>query len=145
VTAPPSAGPGPGPDAGPQLPVDSTAPLASATGFRKGTDLGNLLGRGGAPFEFTLSEAGAYQAELLADAKVAKGLGAKTSAKKYVVLAKVKRVNASAGKQKVIFKLSKKARKKLRKVRKLKVTVRLTLADPAGNLRVVKKPLTLKR
>ena len=111
-------------------PKDIEPPVAAGLAF-SGKALKKLLGSKGAPFKFNMSEAGAFQIELLADGKIAKGLGAKSG--KLVVIAKAAKSGAGAGVQKITFKLSKKAQRKLAKLRKLKVTVRITMTDLAQN------------
>ena len=125
-------------------PADTQAPGAAFGAMKTGT----FLVKGFLALAFTLDEGADVTGEILVSAKDAKKLkltGAKTSAaSKYVRLGQAHKVLPS-GKQTLKIKTSAKVRKRLKKVKKLKLTLRLTVFDTAFNKRVVTKAVTVKR
>jgi hypothetical protein len=107
---------------------DTDAPNANAD-FVK-TKLGKALKRGFFTTRIQTSEAGAVV------------LVAKASGK---VVARGSRALPSAGTYSVKVKFTKKARKKLRRAKKLKMKVQVVVADASGNAASGTLPLTLKR
>lgn len=126
-------------------PPDVTKPQVSQFKPAAGTDIGALVGSRGAAFSITLSEPADVVSQLMVPKRLGKGLGVSTSATSYVTIAKVTRKALGAGTQTIRFKLSKKARRKLRKARRLPVVVRTVVVDLAGNATVSSNKVTLKR
>ena len=140
----------PPPPPTPLATVDKTKPIASVSVPKQ--KLGKVLKSGKLVENVTTNEAGAIAGQSVLAAKLAKTLGLPsngtvyTSAKaKPAIIAKGKATASKAGKYKVTLKLTKKARKKLAKLNKVKLTLKTRVADKAGNRRLVTKSVTLKR
>jgi subtilisin-like proprotein convertase family protein len=136
----------------PAATVDKTAPVASVSVPKQ--KLGKVAKSGKLVENVTTNEAGAISAQGVLAAKLAKTLGLPangtvfTSAKKKAkpaIIAKGSAKASKAGKYKVTLKLTKKARKKLAKLKKVKLTLKTRVSDLAGNRRLVTKSVTLKR
>jgi hypothetical protein len=126
--APPGGGTTP-PGGGTPPPGGDTTPPSGSASLPK-QKLGKVVKSGKLVANVTTSEAASVSAQAM--------LGAKT-------VAKGSANAAAAGKVKVTLKLSRKARKKLAKLRKVKLTLRMELIDSAGNRTLVTKQVTLKR
>lgn len=134
---PAKAGPAPTPTPGPTT-GDTTAPTVSASVGR--TQLAAALAKG-LPVTVNSNEAGSATVEAVVSSRDAKGL--KVAATK--VAARGKKALPAAGKHKVVVKFTKKAKRKFRRHRKLKLTLRVTVADAAGNKGAALRKVTLKR
>jgi hypothetical protein len=104
--------------------------------------LGKVLKKGYAVGLIT-DEAGAGSATLVASGRDAAGL--KVTAAKKVTVAKGSKRFRAAGKQKLVLKFTRKARKKLARKRSLKLTLTVKVVDGANNGATTTKRITLKR
>jgi hypothetical protein len=111
--------------------------------------LKQIVRKGRLRFKLSCSEPATVKAELVASRKLAKKLH--VAAKKIVALGKgTKRITTANKVTTVKVKLKRKTRKKLRKVRakslrKLKLTLRITVTDGAGNQAKINRKLKFKR
>jgi hypothetical protein len=123
----------------PITPADTRAPAGSLSLGAKQT-IRTLLAKG---LQLTVKcdEACTADVELLIDAKTAKKLKLKTK------IGSAKVTVPAGGSKKVAVKLSSAAKKKLKKLKSLKVTVKATAVDGSGNRAAARggKTLTLKR
>ena len=125
---PSSTGPNPNPNPNPiPGPADATAPIVSASVGK--TKLARALSKG-LPVTVSSNEAGTAIVQAVAGKKVV-ARGTKTL--------------PGAGKHKVVVKFTKAAKRKFRRARKLKLTLRVVVADQAGNKGAGSRKLTLKR
>jgi hypothetical protein len=90
----------------------------------------------------TCSEACGLVVSLLIDARTARRLGI---ASRTVVIGRGRAQLDQAGSTKVRVRISKKVAKRLRKARRLKLSVRVQATDLAGNRRTVTRKLRVKR
>jgi hypothetical protein len=148
-TAEPTASPTVTPTVEPP-PVDTTGPRitdmragskkAAAAFFKKGVWTEKL----------TIDETASIQGALLISAKAAKKLSIKGHTvtlddKDYVQIGSAPKVGTTAGDATMNLKVAKKARRKLAKARKVKLTVVVTAVDSAGNLSSESRSFTVKR
>jgi uncharacterized membrane protein YgcG len=124
-----------------------TTPTTDTTGPRitvtvRGQRLRTVLKKGYA-VGFDSNEPGSATGSLRASGSAARGL--KVTVAKTATVASGKSKFASAGRQKVVLKFTRKARKKLARKRSLKLTLRMTVADAAGNKSTQTRRVTLKR
>jgi hypothetical protein len=131
-------------------PADKTAPHASVSVPKQ--KLGKVAKSGKLVVKVKTNEAGSILAQAVLEAKLAKKLGLPangkvfTSAKaKPAIVAKGKAAAPKAATYKVTLKLTTKAKKKLRHLKKVKLSFRARVADKSGNRRLLKKSITLKR
>jgi hypothetical protein len=131
-------------------PRDTTKPKASVSipkqKLRKVAKSGKLL------VKVTTNEAGSIVGQAVLAAKLAKKLGlpangqvfASAAKAKPAIVAKGKASASKPGKYTLKLKLTSKARKKVKKLKKVQLSVRVRVFDKAGNRRLVKKTATLK-
>ncbi len=124
----------------PPPPPDTTAPKGSIATFK--ARLRDLAKTGKVVVRVKSDEAGSVVADLLVARKDAKK--GHLAAARTVRIGRGSKAIAKAGSVKVTIKLTKKAKRNIGKLRKLKVTVRATLKDAAGNKRTVRRSRTLK-
>ena len=126
---PPTPGPGPTPDPTPEpTPIpDTTKPLVVLALLHP--HLKTVLAKGYST-AFTSNETGASVVELLVSGKR---------------VGRASKKLTTTGRQKVVVKLTSKARKRYKRAKKLQLTVRVSVTDAAGNQTVKRKTLTLKR
>jgi hypothetical protein len=127
-------GPGPGPDPGVQ-------PLVASFSVAK-AKLGRVIKKG-LRVRYTCSMACGAKFELLMARKAARKL--RIVAAKPVRIGRGSSSLTAAGTKTATVKLTKKAKRRLRKVRRIKVSLRSTFTDSAGTKTVKTKKLTLKR
>lgn len=108
---------------------------------RKGS-LRALTGRGLA-VPVSCSEACNVDLSLTLPARTAKRL--RMSAARTVVIARGKRSSAAAGQVKVVLRPTARAKKRLRKLRRLKATLKLVATDAAGNKTTAARAIALRR
>jgi hypothetical protein len=138
----PDPGPGPGPGPGPEPdPGDRTPPQVTGLTLAK-AKLAKALSKGHG-VTFTTTEGGTAKLELLVSGKPANGL--RIVVAKTVTVATGSRTVAGPGRYTVVAKFTKKAKAKLKKLRSLKLSARLTFTDAAGNADVATQTTTLKR
>jgi hypothetical protein len=118
-------------------PPDITPPSALLSVPKQ--KLSKVLKSGKLVEQVKTSEAGAISAQAVLSAKLTKKL------KLPAIVAKGATSASKAGTYKVTLKLTKSARKKLAKLKKVSFTLRTTVSDTAGNRRLVKKGVTLRR
>jgi hypothetical protein len=92
---------------------------------------------------FSTTEAGTAKVQVVVTGKAANGL--RIVIAKTVVVATGSRGVAAPGKHTVVAKFTKKAKAKLKKLRSVKLSARLTFTDAAGNAAVATRGMTLKR
>jgi hypothetical protein len=97
----------------------------------------------GYALDFTTSEGGTAVVEVFAAGKDATGL--KLVAARTVRVARGSKRVASAGKARVVVKLTRKARARFRGRKSVKLVVRLTVTDAAGNAALATRTVVLKR
>lgn len=147
VTAPPGTGDGgttPPPVVTPlPPPPDATPPTLGLTVPQAAQALRRVLRRG---LSVTLkaSEPGRAVIRLSLSRRDARRLGIDRKAKRAVTVGRLTRT-LSAGDTKVAVKLSRKARRKLARVRSVKLTLVVTITDAAGNVRRETRVLRLRR
>jgi hypothetical protein len=146
TTDAPPAGPGTGTGAG--AGADTTRPVASLSVPRQ--KLGKVAKSGKLVENVKTNEAGSFSGQAVLDAALAKRLrlpanGTVFTSAKPAIIAKGSRSAAAPGSYKLTLKLTAKARKKLARLRRVKLTLRTRVADLAGNRRLLKKTLTLRR
>jgi hypothetical protein len=90
------------------------------------------------------SETGRAVIRLSLSKRDARRLGIDRKAKRAVTVGRLTRT-LSAGDTKVAVKLSRKARRKLARVRSVKLTLVVTITDAAGNVRRETRVITLRR
>ena len=100
--------------------------------------------RSGLLVPVTCSEACNVKVELFISASAARRLGL-PAARRLVLVGRASTRVAAPGTVRVRVKLKPNARRAMRSVRKIGLTVRATATDLAGNTRVVKRTVTLKR
>jgi Tol biopolymer transport system component len=120
--------------------ADLTAPLLTVT-LKKTASLRTTV-KSGLPLKGGCSEACKLSALLVIDRRAAKRLGLVKSAS--YTLGKGKATLAAPGSRKLTIKLTRKAKSKLRKARKVVATVQVTATDGSGNSRKAKKRVTLR-
>ena len=126
-------------------PAPPAAPLAPPDTIRPGVTLGIRTQRlrtvfsRGLRVSFRSSEPARVSARLLLDAKTAKRL---RIAKRTVTLARTS--SKPTAKRTLVLRVPWKTRAKLRRVRRLKVTLRVVATDAAGNVRTVKRRIALR-
>jgi hypothetical protein len=118
-----------------------TPTLTSSLAIAK-TKLGALL-KSGLPVSFTCNTVCSAKFELLMTKKLAKRLG--IAAARPVVIGRGSGKVSASGTKKVAVKLTAKAKRRLKKVRRVTVTLRSTVTDAAGKKTVRTRKLTLKR
>jgi hypothetical protein len=89
----------------------------------------------------TTDEPGSADAALVATGSAARGL----KAAKTVTVGKGSKTFAASGKQTVVLKFTSKARKKLARKRSVKLELRVTVRDRAGNKTTQTRKVTLKK
>ena len=119
--------------------ADKVAPLVGLTIAR--TKLAALL-RKGLPVSARCSEPCSFTITLVLDRKTGRRVG--LAAASLIVGRGSGRLTAP-GTKKVVVKLSKRAAKKLRKTRSLRLTVKLTARDSAGNVATRSKKIAVRR
>jgi hypothetical protein len=123
----------------PQLPPrDTTPPILGVTVAAQ--KLGKVIAKGLTEI-VSCNEACSIASALTVDAKTAK----KLHIARTLVVGRAKATLTAAGKTTLKVKLSRKAQKALKKASKVKLTLRTTAKDAAGNVRTVTKRVTLKR
>ena len=137
ITAASSPGTGgpPPPVVTPQPPRDATAPTLSLRA--RATALKRALKRG-LSVTLTAGEPGRATVRLLLSKRDARRLGLKRR------VGRLSRAVA-AGETKVAVKLTRKAKRRLARVRRVKLTLEVTITDAAGNVRRVTRAITLRR
>jgi hypothetical protein len=134
----PGPGPGPGPD-----PDPNTDPAPAITGLSTArVKLATALSRG-YPVRFSSSEAGRATVALTASGSNARGL--KVVMAKTVQVAGASKSLPGAGQHSVTAKFTSKARRKLRRLRRVTLSVQVTVVDSGGNSATQTKKVTLKR
>jgi hypothetical protein len=131
-------GPGPGPAPGP----DPLQPLPLSGVSFPSAKLAPSLSRG---YETSFTAPGAGRATLVLSASGGDARGLRTVVARTVRVASGSKRVTKAGKVKVTAKFTKKARSKLRRKRKVKLTAVLTFKDASGRTGTSKKKVTLKR
>jgi hypothetical protein len=134
------AGGGGGGSGGGVTPRDSTSPGISAAALAGKPKLGTALKKG-FDASLTTTEGGAVTIQAKVSGKDAKGL--KLAATK--IAASGRSTAPGAGKHKVRLRFTKKAQKKFRRARKLKLTLAIVVVDAAGNRGTKTAKVTLKR
>ncbi len=131
-------------------PADKTPPAASATIRRQ--KLGKVTKSRTLLIAVKTNEPGLIVAQAAIDARLAKKLKLPangqvfTSAKARPAIVGTGRATApKPGTYTLRLKLTRAAKKKLAKVKRVKLSIRVRVADTAGNRRLVKKTVTLKR
>jgi hypothetical protein len=139
---PPASSPVPGPG-GPAggLPTDVLDPLVGFILRRQGL-LAAL--ENGYRVDFTTNERGTALVELLASGANAKGLKPIAAARTVRVARGSKRL-VRTGRARVVAKFTRKARRTLRRRKRVRLVVRLSVTDAAKNKTVKRKRITLKR
>jgi RTX calcium-binding nonapeptide repeat (4 copies) len=123
-------------------PADASAPGMQLT--LTGLALQRVLSRGLVMF-VELSEPATVEARLELSRRAARGLGlASAAAAKPVIVGKRTANATAAGRLRVVVKLTKRARRRLAGARRVRLTVRLTAADAAGNLAKASRKVVLK-
>lgn len=125
------------PKAAPPVP-DKVAP-ALAIVIAK-TKLKSLLAKG-LPVTVSCSEACKFVLSLIVDSKTAK----KLHLSRVATVGRASGTLTTAGKKKVVVKLTKKAKKRIAKAKKIVITVKTTATDAAGNRASKSKKVTIKR
>ncbi|MFL5825498.1 MAG: hypothetical protein ACJ76V_03135 [Thermoleophilaceae bacterium] len=120
---------------------DITKPAGTAA-FNKSYRIRSVLKKGLAG-TLSSNEAGSAIATATVSAGVAKKLGLGSA--RTITLASGKATFAAPGKTKLKLSFTHKAKKRLAKVRKLTVTLRITLRDKAGNATVMTRKVALRR
>lgn len=123
-------------------PADVVAPSVVATAIKTTLKLGTAMSKG-LGTNVDCGEPCAAQVEVLLAGATAKKLRI-SAARPPVVVARTS-ANLATGKGKLTAKFSAKARKKLKKLKSVKLTLRVTGTDYAGNRSVVSRKVTLKR
>jgi hypothetical protein len=123
------------------LPPDTRAPLLRILAG-KAPKLGRAL-KNGLGVRLSTDEAGAASVVARVSGRTARGLKVVGSAK-VVVVARGKRA-LQVGTQRIGAKFTRKAKKKFKRVRKLKLQIVAKITDAAGNAAVKRRKLTLKR
>jgi hypothetical protein len=121
------------------LPAPDKTPPVVALAIAK-TKLKALLAKG-LPVTVSCSEACKFVLSLVVDAKTAK----KLHLSRVVTVGRANGTLTTAGKKKVVVKLTKKAKKKIAKAKKVVITVKTTATDTAGNRASKSKRVTIKR
>ena len=122
--------------------TDVTAPALSLATLSRTLALRRTLTRG-VRVTLTLGEPGRAVIRLLLSRADARRLGINRKAKRAVVVGKISRTLA-AGQAKVNVKLTRKARRRLARVRRVKLTLDVAVTDAAGNLQRVRRHLILR-
>ena len=144
VTAPATGGGGAAtPPAVTPPPSDVTPPTLSLAVSRSRLALARVLRRG-VSVTLTAGEPGRATVRLLLSRRDARRLGVDRKATRVVTVGRLSRTLA-AGDNKVAVKLTRKARRRLAQVRKVKLKLEVTIADAAGNVRRVTRTVTLRR
>jgi hypothetical protein len=142
VTYTPPSPPAEGGSTGPPPPgatADKVAPLLGLTIAR--TKLGALL-RKGLPVRVRCSEPCAFKVTLVLDRKTGRRVGLAAAS---LTVGRGSGRLTVAGTKKVFVKLSKQAKKKLRKARSFSLSVKLTAHDLAGNVATKSKKVAVRR
>jgi hypothetical protein len=132
--------PGGNPPGGNNPPPDLTPPVFSFSPTKAKLLTALKKGLGG---KSTSNEAGTWTGQLILDGKTAKKLKLNKKAKATVVGKGSGPVAAGNNTWKAKF--TAKAKKALKKLKKVTLTIAMTVKDAAGNSKVVKKKVTLKR
>lgn len=141
VTAPPGGGGTPPPPVVTPPPPDVTPPALS---LRPPSSALRRALRRGLSVTLTTGEPGRATIRLLLSKRDARRLGINRKAKRPVAVGRLTRT-LSAGDTKVAVKLTRKARRRLARVRTVKLTLVVTITDAAGNVRSVTRAITLRR
>jgi hypothetical protein len=121
------------------LPVPDKLAPTIALAIAK-TKLKALLAKG-LPVTVSCSEACKFVLSLVVDSKTAK----KLHLSRVATVGRASGTLTTAGKKKVVVKLTKKAKKKVAKAKKIVITVKTTATDAAGNRGTKSKKVTIKR
>jgi hypothetical protein len=124
-------------------PPDLMAPTLSLRTPAAALALKRALRRGVA-VTLTVGEPGRATVRLLLSRRDARRLGVDHEVKRAVTVGRLSRTLA-AGDTKVAVKLTRKARRRLARVRKVKLRLEVTITDAAGNVRRVTRTVTLRR
>jgi hypothetical protein len=122
--------------------VDTDRPDGTAKLAGRPPSLGDALRRGIA-VRASSDEAGRVTVELLAKGRYARGLSGAAAATRRVGVGR--RQLAAPGRVRVVARFTTKAKRRYRRLRRLPLTVRVTLADAAGNRTVRRLRVTLRR
>ena len=148
---PPPGGPlggtstGTGTGTGTGTAATDTIPPSGTLSVRRGLRLVNVL-RSGLPLSVSCSEACSIQAQATLARTLARRLGVVASARKPVVVARATQRLAKAGKTTIKLKFNARARRALqRRPRALRLAVRLTRTDAAGNRKVTRRTVKVRR
>ena len=124
-------------------PPDSTPPKVTLTfGGKVLTDLQALLLKGTLPVIVSCNEPCTIDITAFIDSATAKRLGLIS---RQVAVGKGHAALAKAGKATVRVKFTKKARKQMRKAKRIKMTLKVKVRDHSGNARTLTKKIVLKR
>ena len=123
--------------------ADVTPPTLALAVPRSRLALARVLRRG-VSVTLTAGEPGRATVRLLLSRRDARRLGVDRKATRAVTVGRLSRTLA-AGDTKVAVKLTRKARRRLAQVRKVKLKLEATIADAAGNVRRVTRTVTLRR
>jgi hypothetical protein len=127
--------------------ADLTAPQISVS-FKRRLNLRRALrgGRRGALVgTVRSSEAGTVAAQADIGGRIAKRLRLQRSASRAAIVAKADATLAASSRKTVKFRFTRRAKRKLRSARRVRLTLRFTVRDQAGNPSVATRKVTLKR
>lgn len=141
ITVTPAPEPGSEPEPGSPPPSDAAAPalgLTAPSSSRLRTAL-----RRGLRTTVTTDEAGSVSVRVLVARRAARRLGFATAAPGAVTVASLKR-EVAAGEAVLTLRLSREARRRLKRAARIDVRIVATIADAAGNARTTTVRVTLK-
>jgi hypothetical protein len=124
-------------------PPDLVPPTASLTAPRAQLVLRRVLARG-VPLTLSTTEPSRAVIRVLLSRRAARRLGVDRKARRAVVVGRLSR-DLPAGESRLAVKLTRKARRRLAKARTVSLTLDVRLADAAGNVRFVKRVITVRR
>ena len=133
----------PPPVIAPPPPADTTPPTLAVRTSHARLGLARALQRG-VPLTLTAGEGGRATIQLRLSRRDARRLGVDRRARHAVTVGRLSRTLA-AGETKVSVKLTRKARQRLARVRRVRLTLVVRIADTAGNVRRVTQTVTLRR
>lgn len=130
-------------------PADTRAPAFALTIGKPATTLASLLRAGGLNLRLDIDEAATAHGELRLPAAVAKKLGLLSKADRrkktrFIRLDVAFAASGAPGELELVFKLSRRVRRKLADAARVKVSVIITVIDEAGNEQKLVKRLTLE-
>ena len=127
----------------PPPPPDTTPPTLAVRTPQATVGLARALQRG-VPVTLTAGEGGRATIQLRLSKRDARRLGVDRRARRAVTVGRLSRT-LTAGETKVSVKLTRKARQRLARVRRVKLKLVVRIVDAAGNARSVTRTVTLRR